>query len=80
MKRAIIPLWFAALLAGAAPALAVDTTQVYTSGALVLLFVGFCALVVLLQVVPAALLFSQMISAVARLFSERGAKKVAQEE
>jgi len=32
---------------------AVDTTQTYTSGILVLLFVGFCALVVVAQLIPA---------------------------
>lgn len=32
---------------------AVDTTQTYTSGILVLLFVGFCALIVVVQLIPA---------------------------
>ncbi|PLY10593.1 MAG: hypothetical protein C0624_02315 [Desulfuromonas sp.] len=35
---------------------AVDTTQTYTSGILVLLFVGFCALIVVVQLIPAMLM------------------------
>jgi len=35
---------------------AVDTTQTYTSGILVLLFVGFCALIVVVQLIPALLM------------------------
>jgi hypothetical protein len=36
-----------------APAMAADTTKVYNSGILVLLFVGFCALLVVAQLLPA---------------------------
>ncbi|MCF6267330.1 MAG: hypothetical protein L3J57_12395 [Desulfuromusa sp.] len=39
----------------AVPAFAVDTTQTYNSGILVLLFVGFCALIIVAQLVPAVL-------------------------
>ena len=42
------------LLAGS-PALAVDTSQTYNSGILILLFVGFCALLIVAQLVPALL-------------------------
>ncbi|WP_303721562.1 hypothetical protein [Malonomonas rubra] len=35
------------------PAMAADTSKVYTSGILVLLFVGFCALLVVAQLLPA---------------------------
>ena len=37
------------------PAFAVDTTQTYNSGILILLFVGFCALLIVAQLVPAVL-------------------------
>lgn len=37
------------------PAFAVDTSQTYNSGILVLLFVGFCALIIIAQLVPAVL-------------------------
>jgi len=39
----------------AVPAFAVDTAQTYNSGILVLLFVGFCALIIVAQLVPAVL-------------------------
>lgn len=37
------------------PALAADTSKVYNSGILVLLFVGFCALLVVAQLLPAVM-------------------------
>ncbi|WP_321393578.1 hypothetical protein [uncultured Desulfuromusa sp.] len=43
------------LILFAVPAFAVDTTQTYNSGILVLLFVGFCALLIIAQLVPAVL-------------------------
>jgi hypothetical protein len=47
----------ALLVIGAAPALAaVDTAKVYNSGILVLLFLGVCALIVVVQLIPAMML------------------------
>jgi len=43
------------LLMAVSPALAVDTSKTYNSGILVLLFVGFCALIIVAQLVPAVL-------------------------
>lgn len=43
------------LLLAVSPGLAADTTKIYTSGLLVLLFVGFCALLVVVQLLPAIL-------------------------
>lgn len=43
------------VLLAVSPALAVDTSQTYNSGILVLLFVGFCALLIVAQLVPAVL-------------------------
>lgn len=37
------------------PAMAADTSKVYNSGILVLLFVGFCALLVVAQLLPAVM-------------------------
>jgi hypothetical protein len=56
--KSLRSLWMAAawLLIGAAPALAVDTTRVYNSGILVLLFLGVCALIVVVQLIPAMML------------------------
>jgi hypothetical protein len=52
MKTFITTLTF---LLMAAPAFAVSTSTVYNSGILVLLFVGFCALIIVAQLVPAVL-------------------------
>ncbi len=46
---------FALLLMLVSPALAVDTSKTYNSGILILLFVGFCALIIVAQLVPALL-------------------------
>lgn len=45
----------AAVLFAASPVYAVDTSVTYSSGLLVLLFVGFCALLIVAQLVPAVL-------------------------
>jgi hypothetical protein len=39
-----------------APAFAVDTTKTYSSGILVGIFLGFCALIVVVQLVPTIML------------------------
>jgi len=57
----------------AVPAFAVDTAQTYQSGILVLLFVGFCALIIVAQLVPAVLaLFGMTKEAV-----KQGCRKTA---
>lgn len=43
------------MLVAVSPALAIDTSKTYNSGILVLLFVGFCALIIVAQLVPAVL-------------------------
>jgi len=50
----------------ALPAFAVDTSVTYNSGILVLLFVGFCALIIVAQLVPAVLVLMGMTKAVAQ--------------
>ena len=44
------------LLITAAPAWAVDTTQTYSSGILVGVFVAFCALIIVFQLMPTIML------------------------
>ena len=46
---------FTLMLMAVSPALATDTSKTYNSGILVLLFVGFCALLIIAQLVPAVL-------------------------
>jgi len=53
------------------PAFAVDTAQTYNSGILVLLFVGFCALLIVAQLVPAVLVLFGMTKAVAQGTSKK---------
>ena len=50
---------------------AVDTTQTYKSGVLVLLFLGVCALIVVAQMVPALILMLGTVSAFAKRLRER---------
>ena len=54
---------------------AVDTTQTYQSGMLVLVFLGVCALIIVAQIVPALILMLGTISAFAK--KVRGKEKVA---
>lgn len=56
------------------PAFAIDTAQTYNSGILTLLFVGFCALVIVAQLVPAVLVLFGMTKAVAQGVSEKRAQ------
>ncbi|SNB48080.1 hypothetical protein [Geobacter sp. DSM 9736] len=46
------------------PAFAASTTKVYNSGILVLVFLGFCALVVVAQLIPALITLWGMIKSV----------------
>jgi len=57
----------------AVPAFAVDTAQTYQSGILVLLFVGFCALLIVAQLVPAVLALFGMTKEAAKQSSRKTA-------
>ncbi len=48
----------------AVPAFALSTSVTYSSGILVLLFVGFCALIIVAQIVPAILILFGAIKAI----------------
>ena len=63
------------MLMAVSPALAVDTSKTYNSGILVLLFVGFCALIIIAQLVPAVLALLGMTKDAVR--STSGQKVVA---
>jgi len=66
-----LPLIFFLILAAASPAFAVDTSQTYNSGILVLLFVGFCALIIVAQLVPAVLALFGMTKEAQKKVSNR---------
>jgi hypothetical protein len=61
----------------AVPAFAVDTTQVYSSGILVLIFLGICALFVVSQLIPAMVMLFGMIKG---LFKGKKMETVAEPE
>lgn len=63
------------LLVAVSPALAVDTSKTYNSGILILLFVGFCALLIVAQLVPAVLALLGMTKEAAK--SSAGKKLAA---
>ncbi len=52
------------------PAFAVDTTVTYNSGLLILLFVGFCALLIVAQLLPALLALFGMTKTASKHLSE----------
>ena len=54
------------MVLAAAPAFAVDTAKVYSSGILVLVFLGICALFVVSQMIPAIILLCGMIKGMAK--------------
>ena len=66
-------LWIAAIT----PAFAASTHEVYSSGILVLVFLGFCALVVIAQLIPALITLAGMIKS---LVSGEGKKEEAKME
>ena len=55
-KLAMVIIGTMMTLAVASPALAVDTTKTYSSGILVGIFLGFCALIVVVQLMPTIML------------------------
>lgn len=53
------------------PVFAVDTSVTYSSGLLILLFVGFCALLIVAQLVPAVMALFGMTKSAARSAAEK---------
>ena len=61
-------IWISAMmvLASALPAYAVDTSKTYQSGILVLAFLGVCALIVVVQLLPSLILLFSWIKGLSR--------------
>ena len=61
-------IWMSTLmvLISALPAYAVDTTKTYQSGILVLVFLGVCALIVVVQLLPSLILLFSWIKGLSR--------------
>jgi hypothetical protein len=53
-------------LASSVPAFAVDTTKTYSSGLLIGIFLAFCALIVVVQLMPSVMLLIGFIKGLAR--------------
>lgn len=53
-------------LASSVPALAVDTAKTYSSGLLITIFLAFCALLVVAQLMPSIMLLVGFIKGLAR--------------
>ena len=53
-------------LASSVPAFAVDTSKTYSSGLLIGIFLAFCALIVVVQLMPSVMLLIGFIKGLAR--------------
>ena len=63
-----------AMMAGTSlPALAVDTSRTYSSGLLIGIFLAFCALLVVVQLMPSLMLLVGFIKGLARRTETRAA-------
>lgn len=81
MKRMLTVLtMLTMLLVLHSPALAVDTTQTYQSGILVLIFLGVLALILVAQMVPALILLFGAMSAFAKKLGRRKAVVTVSEQ
>lgn len=80
MKATRTALLATTLMLAASPAFAVTTHKVYNSGILVLAFLGFCALVVVSQLIPSMVLLFGMLKEAAESFSKKRATANASSE
>jgi len=64
MKK--ISLIMGMVIASSVPAFAVDTSKTYSSGLLIALFLAFCALLVVVQLMPSVMLLIGFIKGLAR--------------
>jgi len=64
MKKLSLATWM--VMASSVPAFAVDTSKTYSSGLLIGIFLGFCALIVVVQLAPSIMLLIGFIKGLAR--------------
>lgn len=62
----------AMLMTTVTPAFAVDTTKTYSSGILVGIFLGFCALIVVVQLVPTIMLLVGFVKGLIKDHAKQG--------
>ena len=61
----------------ASPAFAVDTTKTYSSGVLVGIFLGFCALIVVVQLMPTIMLLVGFVKGLVKDHSKKTKRQVS---
>ena len=64
-------------LAGSVPALAVDTAKTYSSGLLIGIFLAFCALLVVAQLLPSLMLLVGFLRGLTRRTESKSATQTA---
>lgn len=65
------------MLATSIPALAVDTAKTYSSGLLIAVFLAFCALLVVVQLMPSIMLLAGFVKGLARRTESKAAAQGA---
>lgn len=65
------------LMLTASPALAVDTTKTYSSGILVGIFLGFCALIVVVQLMPTIMLLVGFVKGLLKGSSKQASRQAS---
>jgi len=65
------------LMIMASPAFAVDTTKTYSSGLLVGIFLGFCALIVVVQLMPTIMLLYGFIKGLVKGSSKQTSRQAS---
>ncbi len=65
------------LMIMASPAFAVDTTKTYSSGILVGLFLGFCALIVVVQLMPTIMLLVGFVKGLLKGSSKQASRQAS---
>ena len=64
MKKMSLTMWM--VIASSVPAFAVDTSKTYSSGLLIGIFLAFCALIVVVQLMPSVMLLIGFVKGLAR--------------
>ena len=64
-------------LASSVPALAVDTAKTYSSGVLIAVFLAFCALLVVVQLLPSLMLLVGFLKGLTRRTESKSATQTA---
>lgn len=75
LRNAIMAMMVPMLLAS--PAFAVDTTKTYSSGVLVGIFLGFCALIVVVQLMPTIMLLVGFFKSLIKDHSKQAKSRVS---